>query len=30
MFRHLLDMAGLNAFITYKKKGGSISKLDYM
>jgi len=30
MFRYLLDVACLNAFIIYKKKGGSISRLDFM
>jgi len=30
MFRCLLDVVCLNAFIMYKKKGGSISKLDFL
>jgi len=29
MFRYLLDVVCLNAFIIYKKKGGSISRLDF-
>jgi len=30
MFRYLLDVVCLNAFIIYKKKGGSISRLDFL
>jgi len=30
MFRYLLNVVGLNAFIIYKKKGGSISRLDFL
>ena len=30
MFRHLLDVVCLNAFIICKKKGGSISRLDFL
>ena len=30
MFRYLLDVVCLNAFIVYKKKGGSISRLDFL
>ena len=29
MFRYLLDMVCLNAFIIYKKKGGRISRLNF-
>ena len=30
MFCYLLDVVCLNAFIIYKKKGGSISRLDFL
>ena len=30
MFRYLLDVVCQNAFIIYKKKGGSISRLDFL
>ena len=30
MFHYLLKVVCLNAFITYKKKGGSISRLDFL
>ena len=30
MFRYLLDVVCLNAFIIYKKNGGSISRLDFL
>jgi len=30
MFRYLLDVVCLNEFIIYKKKGGSISRLDFL
>jgi len=30
MCRYLLDVVCLNAFIIYKKKGGSISRLDFL
>jgi len=30
MFRYLLDVVCLNAFIIYKKKGGSISRFDFL
>jgi hypothetical protein len=30
MFHYLLDVVCLNAFIIYKKKGGSISRLDFL
>jgi len=30
MFCHLLDLACLNTFIIHKKKGGSISRLDFL
>jgi len=30
MLRYLLDVVCLNAFIIYKKKGGSISRLDFL
>ena len=30
MFRYLLDVVCLNAFIIHKKKGGSISRLDFL
>jgi len=30
MFRYFLDVVCLNAFIIYKKKGGSISRLDFL
>jgi len=30
MFRYLLDVVCLNAFIIYKKKGGSMSRLDFL
>ena len=30
MFRYLLDEVCLNAFIIYKKKGGSMSRLDFL
>ena len=30
MFHYLLDVVCLNAFIKYKKKGGSISRLDFL
>jgi len=30
MFCHLLDVVCLNTFIIYKKKGGSISRLDFL
>jgi hypothetical protein len=30
MFRYLLDLVCLNPFIIYQKKGGKISKLDFL
>jgi len=30
MFHYLLDVVCLNAFIIYKQKGGSISRLDFL
>jgi len=30
MFCHLLDVACLNTFVLYKKKGGRISRLDFL
>ena len=30
MFRYFLDGVCLNAFIIYKKEGGSISRLDFL